>query len=224
MKLSLPKVRLSAKLLIPLLGIFVMFGGTAAYAVIFGTGSFLGPSQTQIGGQCVTIHSVVMPTPAGRLRLAKFVRMENADGLTRIKTALRVAGLLTDAKSIDLVRVVVVDAHGPLKRADMRARTIGAEVVILLDAKLIEEARQPVIARYREGSATPEGRFYGKKVELSPAEINEMMAGMKDRSDCSEPVVEGAEGKPTKSDKKSNATADKSAPKADGAEPKAPAH
>lgn len=227
MKLSLPKIRLSRKLLIPLLGIFVLFGGTGAFAVIFGAQSLLRPhEESLIGGQCVHIQTALAETPSGQMRLEKFIRMENADDLTRVKTAMRVARIHSRNASVDLIRVVVLDTNGPLKRADMRIRAIGAEVIIAVDPHLVTELKYPVIAKYVEGLASAEGRFYGKKVELSPSDIKTMMAAMPkiaDGPDCSEP--EGAAEKPKNGESKPNKKPAKKPASADAkAKAKAPAH
>ena len=226
MKIGLPKIRLSRKLLFILLGTTVLFGGTGAAALIFGTESLLGPPvETVIGAECVNIQSVVIRTPSGRHWLRKFVRMDNTDGPTRIKTAMRIAGLLAHGNPVDLVQVVILDTHGPQNRADMRARAIGAEVLFALNPPEVPEMKQPITANYVKGLATPEGRYYGVKVELSLDEIRAMMTAMKDvedKADCADPVVEGKEGE-AKAEGHGKPEG-KAKPEGHGATEEAPAH
>lgn len=195
MRIGLPKIRLSKKLMVAVLGGFVLCGGTAAAALVFGTDALLGPpEETIVGGECVNIQTVVVRTPSNRFWLRKFVRMDNSDGPTRIRTAMRVAGLLAHDNPVDLIHVSIIDSKGPEKRADMRARAIGAEVLFALNPANVPELKQPIVAKYVEGAANAEGRFYGDKVELSLDDIRSMMTAMKDvedKADCLEPVVEG---------------------------------
>jgi hypothetical protein len=132
---------------------------------------------------------MVMKTPARRLWLRKFIRMEHADGPERIKTALRVAGLLVNANSVDLVQVSVLDASGPTLRSQMRGRAIGAEVVIALQPKYLPDMKEPFIVRYYEGLPNDEGMYYGERVSLDVPEIGKLMGAMKsvaDKEDCTD--------------------------------------
>src|SRR3569623_1302000 len=103
---------------------------------------------------------MVLKTPAKRLWLRKMIRMEHTDGLTRIKTALRVAGLLANANPVDLIQVSVLDASGPMLKSRMRGRAIGAEVVIALQPKYLPDMKEPFVVRYYEGMPSDEGMYY----------------------------------------------------------------
>jgi hypothetical protein len=132
---------------------------------------------------------MVLKTPAKRLWMRKYITLENADGPTRIRTALRIAGMLAKNNAVDLVQVNVLDAHGPATRAEMRGRAIGAEVVIALAPKYLPDMKQPFTASYYEGFASPEGRFYGKHVALDIPAIQKLMVAMKSGVEL-EPCIE----------------------------------
>jgi hypothetical protein len=183
----MPRVRFTRKVIIISFGMLALLGGSGAAALYVGADKLLGePQASAAGGQCTTIQTMVLKTPAKRLWLRKYVRMDNADGPTRIRTALRVAGVLAKSNAVDLIQVSVLDAHGPDKRADMRGRAIGAEVTFALEPHYLPEMKQPFTARYYDGVPTSEGRFYGRKVTLEVASIQKLMTSMK-----SEPDLEG---------------------------------
>lgn len=187
----MPKVRFTRKVFIISFGMLALLGGSGAAALYVGADKLLGePQAGPAGGQCTTIQTMVLKTPAKRLWLRKYVRMDNADGPTRIRTALRVAGVLAKSNAVDLVQVSVLDARGPDKRADMRGRAIGAEVTFALEPHYLPEMKQPFTARYYDGMPTDEGRFYGRKVTLEVASIEKLMTSMKSEADlvgCIEP-------------------------------------
>ncbi|MBL0371697.1 hypothetical protein JJB09_06625 [Rhizobium sp. KVB221] len=168
-----------------------LLGGSGAAALYVGGDALIGPRKAKAtGAECTTIQTVVLKTPSKRLWLRKYVKMDNADGATRIRTALRVAGVLAKSNPVDLIQVNVLDAHGPQKRADMRGRTIGAEVIIALQPKYLPEMSTPLTARYYDGLPTTDGRFYGERVDLALGDIKDLMTAMKDSPDkegCIEP-------------------------------------
>ena len=147
LKIGVPKIRLSRKLVFITLGITVLLGGTGGAALYMGGRDFLGESvQTVAGGLCTDIQTMVLKTPSDHLWLRKYIRMENASGPERVRTALRIAGLLAKTNAVDLIHVSVLDAHGPDKRAGMRGRAIGAEVLIALKPGNLPELKTPAIA------------------------------------------------------------------------------
>jgi hypothetical protein len=208
LKIGIPKIRLSRKVLLISVAFLAVLAGSGAAAIYSGAADSLlndQPKENPAGEACNTVQNMILKTPAKRLWLRKYIRMEHADGATRIKTALRVAGLLAKANSVDLVQVNVLDTKGPTTRADMRGRAIGAEVVIALRPEFLPDMKEPFIVRYYEGMASDEGRYYGERISLDLPEIQKLMSAMRDvpdKQDCAElPKPEdksaGHEGKPS---------------------------
>jgi hypothetical protein len=189
-KIGLPKIRFSKKLAIISTGMLALLGGTGAAALYVGKDQLLGPVEAStIGGACQTVQTMVLKTPARRLWLRKFVRMDAGDADNRIRTALRVAGLLVKSNDVDLVQVSVLDDKGPETRANMRGRAIGAEVIIALQPRYLPDMKEPFTVRYYDGPPNDEGRFYGKRVDVTVDDIKKMMASMKsapDKEDCTD--------------------------------------
>jgi hypothetical protein len=209
LKIGLPKLRLSRKLLIITLGITVLLGGTSAAALFFKSSEFgLESAGSTIGGECTDVQTMVLKTPTNRLWLRRFIRMENASGPDRVRTALRIAGLLAKKNTVDLIHVSVLDSHGPTLRSQMRGRSIGAEVLIALKPDALSEMKSPAMASYYEGPVSDAGRYYGDKVVVDIDEIGAMMTAMRsveEKPDCISPEkTEDAEAKPNgKKDQKS---------------------
>lgn len=188
LKIGLPKLRLSRKLLFVALGMTVLLGGTGVTALYFGGKVLiLEGGENALGGECTDVQTMVVKTPSNHLWLRRFIRMENAGGQDRVRTALRIAGLLAKKHAVDLIHVSVLDAHGPTKRSEMRARAIGAEVLIAMKPENLPEMKAPAMASFYEGSASEQGRYYGDKVVVDLDEIGAMMTAMRtvdDKPDC----------------------------------------
>lgn len=196
MKGLVGKFRLSRKLILISGGVLVLLGGTGAAAVFIGTEAILGPSYEKINGlECVELTSVTIKKK-DRFWVRKFVTTEPTDGLTRVKTALRVAKAVQEAEKADLVQVVVLDAKGPVKRADMRGRAVGADVVYVPDpSKIPEEANGQIFtARYVEKPANGSGQFYGEKISMTSDDIDHLVASLDDTANCVKPEVVLPEG------------------------------
>lgn len=186
----MPRIRFTRKVVIISLGMLALLGGSGAAALYVGADKLMGERQVSAtGGECSTVQTMVLKTPAKRLWMRKYITIENSDGPTRIRTALRIAGMLAKTNAVDLVQVNVLDAHGPEKRAEMRGRAIGAEVVIALAPKYLPDMKQPFTASYYEGFASPEGRFYGEHVALDIPAIQKLMVAMKSSVEL-EPCIE----------------------------------
>lgn len=212
LKIGLPKLRFSRKLLIITLSVTVLLGGSGVTALFLGGKTLLLESgESAIGGECTDIHTVVVKTPSDHLWLRKFIRMENASGPERIRTALRISGLLAKKHAVDLIHVSVLDAHGPTLRSQMRARSIGAEVLIALKPENLPEMKSPAMASYYEGPVSDEGRYYGDKVIVDIDEIGAMMTAMRtigEKPDCVSPEpVTNADVKPNNHGKKEESEA-----------------
>ncbi|MGV3552247.1 hypothetical protein [Rhizobium sp.] len=207
MKIGLPRLRFSRKLVIITAGITVLLGGTAAAALYFKSKELgLERVESIVGVACTDVQTMVLKTPSNRLWLRRFIRMENVSGPDRVRTALRVAGLLAKKNAVDLIHVSVLDAKGPTLRSQMRARSIGAEVLIAMKPGNLPEMKSPAMASYYEGPVSDEGRYYGDKVVVGIDEIGKMMTAMRtvdDKADCiSAAKTEDAAAKPDENGKK----------------------
>ncbi|MFC6445075.1 hypothetical protein [Shinella zoogloeoides] len=196
MKFLPTSFRLSRKLLIILAGVTVLTGASGAAAIFVGRDALLGPPAEEVSGVACTIVSTVRVDRDGQQWLRRYVRSDAKDGDVRIKTALRVAGAVSNSEEADLYQVVLLDAAGPTYRADMRGRAIGAEVLFSRDPSAIPGMTAPFVARYTDGTPAANGEFYGERKELSLDEIKTIVTAMKEREDCVDPnaVAEAGEG------------------------------
>lgn len=193
---GLPKIRLSKKLAFVLGGAVVLSGTTGAAAVYIGADTLLGPSYEQLNGlECTEVNTVTIKKK-DRFWVRKYITTEPTDGLTRVKTALRVAKAVHEAEHADLVQVVVLDKNAPTGRTELRGRAIGADVVFVANpAHVPEEAQNgPYAARYVDKLANASGQFYGEKINLPLEDIEQLVARLDDKTDCIKPVVEAPEG------------------------------
>jgi hypothetical protein len=186
-KLLPTSFRLSRKLLIILAGVTVLTGASGAAAIFVGRDVLLGPPAEEVSGAACTTVTTVRLDRNGQHWLRKYVRSEAKDGEVRIKTALRVAGAVSNAEEADLYQVILLDTAGPVNRADMRGRAIGAEVLFARDPSAIPGMAAPFVARYTAGTPAQNGEFYGERKELSLDEIKTIVTAMKEREDCIDP-------------------------------------
>lgn len=195
MKFLPTSFRLSRKILIIAAGVLVLTGASGAAAIFVGRDVLLGPPSETISGVACTTVSTVRIEQDGQQWLRRYVRSAAKDGDIRVKTALRVAGALSNAEEADLYQVILLDAAGPVNRADMRGRAIGAEVLFARDPAAVPGMAAPFIARYTDGQPAENGDFYGERKELSLDEIKSIVTAMTEREDCVDPnaVIE-AEG------------------------------
>lgn len=196
MKLLPTSFRLSRKLLIIVAGVVVLTGASGAAAIFVGRDALLGPPAEQVSGAACTTVSTVRLDRNGQNWVRKYVRSDAKDGDVRIKTALRVAGAVSNHEEADLYQVILLDAAGPVNRADMRGRAIGAEVLFARNPSAIPGMTAPFVARYTTGQPAGNGEFYGERKELSLDEIKTIVTAMEDRADCIDPnaVAEEAGG------------------------------
>ncbi|MEW9614073.1 hypothetical protein AB3G45_09625 [Shinella sp. S4-D37] len=193
MKFLPTSFRLSRKLLIIVAGVVVLTGASGAAAIFVGRDALLGPPAEQVSGAACTTVSTVRLDRNGQNWLRKYVRSDAKDGDVRIKTALRVAGAVSNHEEADLYQVILLDAAGPVNRADMRGRAIGAEVLFARDPSAIPGMTAPFVARYTTGQPAGNGEFYGERKELSLDEIKTIVTAMEDRADCIDLNAEGTE-------------------------------
>ena len=197
MKGLLSKIRISRKIVLAFGGVLVLCGATGAAAVFIGADKILGPSYADRNGlECTEIKTVTIKKK-DHFWVRKYIITDEAgDGLTRVKTALRVAGQVYERDKPDLVQVVVLDKNGPSDRSAMRGRAVGADVVYIADpARVPEEPDGQVFtARYVDKPANADGMFYGEKIALPEAEIEKLVARLDDKTDCIKPEVVLPEG------------------------------
>ncbi|KQS64706.1 hypothetical protein ASG39_12320 [Rhizobium sp. Leaf371] len=202
------KVRLSKKRLIGAATCLLVAGGGGAYALQSGllSDAVAEVKASQPSGVACTTTDFIKLNRGGQRWLRKYVRTDSVDGIERVRTALRVAGVLAKAEKADLYQVVVLDRAGPEGRANLRGAAIGAEVLFAPDPTKLPDMDQPFIARYADGRANPVGLFYGERKTLSPEDIRTALTEMTDRTDCETLVADssapvegdtgGAHGKP----------------------------
>jgi hypothetical protein len=197
--------RPSRKLVLIVGGIALLGGVSGGAALYMGKEAILGaPAETVNGAACTDVNLVTIKKQK-KTWIRKYIKTEPTDGMTRVKTALRVAKAVYEAQKPDLVQVVVLDANGPTLRSDIRGRAIGADVVFIPHPDpLIEsiEGSKSFTARYYDGTAAANGLFFGERVDLQEDEITTLNASFKDVSDCIDPIAvaatEGGEGKSEK--------------------------
>ncbi|MDM9648758.1 hypothetical protein [Rhizobium sp. S163] len=204
MKALLRIFRPSRKLVLIIGGIALLGGVSGGAALYIGKDTLLGPPAETVNGAACTDVNLVTIKKQKRVWIRKYIKTEPTDGMTRVKTALRVAKAVYDAQKPDLVQVVVLDANGPTLRSDIRGRAIGADVVYIPHPDPIVESidgNKVFTARYYDGTAAANGLFFGERVDLPEDEITTLNASFKDVSDCIDPIAvaatEGGEGKPT---------------------------
>lgn len=199
-KLLPGKIHLSRKLLLIVGGVAVLCGATGSAAVYIGRDALLGPSYSEVNGlTCMELQSATIKRK-DRLWVRKYVTTDATDGVTRIKTALRIAKSVSETEKPDLVQVVVLDQKGPKDQSDIRGRAIGADVIYIPNpAQLAETAQmQSLTARYVDKPANGNGDFYGERVELPLADASTMMAKLTDTAPCEKPVLATPEGESKK--------------------------
>lgn len=196
--MRIPKPHLSRKVLLIAGGLLVIGGGgTGAAAVFLGKDALLGPSYAELNGFACTEVQTVEVRKKDRFWVRKYVTTdEPADGIGRVKTALRVAKALQAEKKADLVQVVVLDKAGPTSRAQIRGRAVGADIIYIPDPSRVPEeaSARHLTARYIDGNAAPNGQFFGERIDMIEADIDALVAKLDDQTDCLKPEIEVPEG------------------------------
>ncbi|WP_431693490.1 hypothetical protein [Rhizobium giardinii] len=195
MKAVFKKTRLPRKVMFVIAGVLVLSGASGAFAVYSGTNTLLGVGKGKApslsGLACTTVETLKMRRN-GQRWIRKYVSTESADGVDRVRTALRITGLLAKDEKADLYQVVVLDQAGPQDRAERRGPAIGAEVLFAPDPTGMPGMSTPFVARYNEGKANTAGLFYGREVALTTDDIKSTMTAMDDKSDCFDPIAAAA--------------------------------
>ncbi|ARO31834.1 hypothetical protein NXC14_CH03950 [Rhizobium sp. NXC14] len=189
MKALLRIFRPSRKLAIIIGGVALLAGVSGGAALYVGKDRLIGVSS---GGalECSDVNLVTI-RKQDHVWVRKYIKTEPTDGMTRVRTALRVAQAVYAAQKPDLVQVVVLDENGPTLRADIRGRAIGADVVFIPhpDKTVPGLDDKRYTARYYDGKASENGLFFGERIELPSDEIAMISAGFKDPEDCVDPVA-----------------------------------
>ena len=191
MKALLRIFRLSRKLVLIVGGVALLMGSSGAFALYIGRDRLLGPSATSVNGMKCTDINLVTIRKNNHVWLRKYITSDATDGLTRIKTALRVAKAVYDAQKPDLVQVVVLDKNGPTLQSDIHGRALGATVVYVPHPEKVADGsvEAPITARYYNGGASDQGLFYGERIDMTPQDIDHVMTSLNDFSDCADPVT-----------------------------------
>lgn len=204
-------VKLPKKVVIIASGVVVLTGASGATAFFIGKDRILGPSAQELSGvECTDVIRVADMRRDRGPWLRKYVRVPpGTDGMTRVKTALRVARKVQETLPADLIEIAVLDQAGPDKRAFMRGRAIGAEVILVKDKAKVPGITQPYTIQYYQGAASGTGMFYGEEATMTSAEAEELLSKMKDLTDCTPPPgkedageKKGEKKKETKHEKK----------------------
>ena len=181
-------------------GVVVLCGATGATAYFIGRDAILGPSEEELGGIACTDVVRVADMRKGRGPwLRKFVKVApGTDGLTRAKTAIRVAAEIQKTLPADLIEVVVLDQNGPDQRAFMRGRAVGAEVILVKDPAGLPGVTGKYTVNYYQGVASGTGLFYGEAATMTSQKAEEIASKMDKLSDCAPPPekVDAGEKKP----------------------------
>ncbi|NRP86867.1 hypothetical protein GFPCMMHI_02776 [Ensifer adhaerens] len=178
--------RIPRKLVVIIGGVAFLIGTSGVFALCIGKDRLLGfMSPSPNGLECTDVNLVTI-RKENRFWVRKYIRTDPTDGLTRVRTALRVAKAVYQEQKPDLVQVVVLDKNGPSLRSDIRGRALGADVVYVPHPDKLTEGsvEEPVTARYYNGGASTAGLFYGEEITMPVEDIDAALAGLKDYSDC----------------------------------------
>ncbi|MFP5077106.1 hypothetical protein ACLE20_07335 [Rhizobium sp. YIM 134829] len=198
------KIRFPKKLLLSLAGLLLVGGAGAGAAVYLGylpLGKMPAghDDAVEVSGVACTTLDMIKLQRNGQRWLRKIVTTEGADGVERVRTALRVAGVMAKSEKADLYQVMVLDHAGPTSRAERRGPAIGAEVLFAPHPDRLPSMSAPFEARYINADANEAGLFIGQEVVLSPDDVRAALTAMTDRTDCADPnaavaAADAAEG------------------------------
>ena len=211
------KLQLSRKFVFILGGLLLLGGASGAAAVYIGAERILGPSYAQLNGFACSSVKTVNIKKKDRFWVRQFIKTEPTDGLTRVRTALRVAHAIYEKDKPDLVQVVVLDTNGPTDRADMRGRSVGADVIYVAHPENMPDDVENVAysAHYSDGAAR-DGQFYGQRIDMPIDDIEHLVGALNDKAGCVDPVVASAGAGAHGADKKKKEGAGHEAPAAHG--------
>lgn len=162
---------------------------TSAAALLVGKDRILGLSYGAANGRaCETLQTVNM-RKNGATWIRKYIRMSDAPGIERVKTALRVAAIAYAESQPQLVQITVLDENGPELRSNMRGRTIAAQIVFIADPTSIPEdaGAHRFSAFFHDGAANADGLYYGLRIDLPYEDIEALALAQDTFEDCTNP-------------------------------------
>lgn len=189
MNAAIAKLLASRKLVLISVSVLVIGTASSAAAFFFGKDRLLGRSYGAANGySCESVQTVNIRKNRARW-IRKYIRMDEASGIDRIKTALRVASVVYADYQPDLVQITVLDKHGPTLRSNMRGRAIAAQVVFVPDlSKFPNEAEvRRFSGYYHDGAASADGMFYGLRIDLPYEDIEKLALAQDEFVDCKDP-------------------------------------
>lgn len=164
----------------------VLGAGTSAAALFIGKDRLFGLSYGAANGMACEALQTVNIRKDGATWVRKYVKMGDAQGIDRVKTALRVAAIEYSRSKADLVQISVLDRNGPSLRSNMRGRAIAAQVVFIADPSKFPDDAGALNFNgfYFDGAAGDDGQFYGLRIDV-PYEDMEKLAQAQDKFvDC----------------------------------------
>lgn len=192
MKGLLGKIRLSRKIVFIMAGVLLFLGAVGGAVLYFFADRVTGTQEAKAeeanGLICNDLRSEIL-RKKNRYWIRQYVSVDGGDGMTRLKTAMRVALAIQERDKPDLVQVAVLDAKGPKSRADMRGRALGANVLLIAHPEKLPSdlPSAAFAARYSEGGAGPDGLYYGMKVELTEEDVKALAETITTRDLCVDP-------------------------------------
>lgn len=175
---------------------------TSAAAILIGKDRLLGLSYGAANGFACESAQTVNISKSGATWIRKYIRMGNADGAERVKTALRVASVVYAQYHPDLIQITVLDEDGPELRSNMRGRAIAAQIVFIPNPAAFPEDTgvQRFSGYYHEGAANPDGQYYGLRIDLPYEDIEQLALAQDYFVDCKNPDEQSLTGEQANQD------------------------
>lgn len=164
----------------------LLCGASGAGAYFLGLERLLNKSYGVANGlACETVQTVKI-RKNGAIWIRKYIRTSGGQGEDRLKTALRVAQAVYARQKPDLVQISVLDENGPTLRSNMRGRAISAQAVYIHDPSKfpLEGPGQAYSGFYYEGEPSPDGQFYGLKIDVSFEDIEKLVQAQNVFTEC----------------------------------------
>ncbi|WEZ82474.1 hypothetical protein P6U16_15375 [Rhizobium sp. 32-5/1] len=173
-------------------GVLLLGGASGAFALYAAKGTFHVETaeEASLSGQACTTVQTLKLRRNGQRWIRKYVETDSIGGIDRVRTALRVTGVLAKQEKADFYQVVILDHAGPKDRARFRGAAIGAEVLFAPQPEQIPGMMAPFVAKYNEADANMAGLFHGKEVVMPLEAIKATLTEMDDKSDCTDLIVE----------------------------------